>query len=261
MEAIRSCHAAVLACLLMSMFVSGCRLFVPSGSTQSSTPVASPSVADAVPTTQAVVNPLMAEFCPALAGETLASIYARSVELQRINGVDSGVVVDGGARVLKTLTIDDCGQGRGRVTLRFTEDSGGGLSGSELFIKEESTNSIVGLAVSAAGTELTVVPQELAFDKNDSKTAGSSKLVSTRNGCFECHSTVSYDYSMPGAAAFWDNAKLVAGLTPTDLPDGPTPAVDPGRADDPNFADPSAPQVLPKTEPELDTLLIPDPPL
>lgn len=182
----------------------GCKRENASASRTTSTEVTAPA---------AVVS-ILAEFCPTLANEPLASVYARSPVLQQIAGDLSGVVVDGGSRVLKQLTVDDCGSGRGRVTLRFTEDAGGGLAGSELFVKEEATQSIVGLAVAADGTELQAVPEELAFDKSNNKTSKDDRIVRTRSGCFECHSQVSHEYGMPGAAAFWNNAKLVSVFQP-----------------------------------------------
>lgn len=170
----------------------------------------------------------MGEFCDALKGQSPADVAKNGAAstLSTISGAESGVVVTGGQRILKTLTIADCGRGSG-VTIRLTEDQGGGLSGYEVFVRNDSTREVVGLAVAANGSELAVVPKELAFDKDSNKRGANpdgsvNELVHTRMGCFSCHSDVSLNYQIVGAEDFWRDARPVqtfaARVLPSDLP-------------------------------------------
>ncbi len=175
-------------------------------------------------------------FCAALGDEPLAEVFRRATFVTRFAGSDSGILADdAGVRIMKTLTVDQCGEGRGAVTLRFTEDAGGGLTGSELFVKDHATGTVVGLALSAEGAELAEVPTELVKDKiGYSGVVGA--VVRTRSGCFACHGRVSTDFEVPGAAEFWASTIPATSFLPADLPrqGGVVPEAD-AETESPNF--------------------------
>ena len=151
----------------------------------------------------------------------ISDVLSGSTLVKNINGKDSGVVVDEGRRMIYEKTFPSCGNQLG-IILRYSVDFIPGAVAYEIFIKKIETNEIIGLAFNADGEELTEVPTELAFDKNESKGTGefNSKTnfdfdeynkhprVFAREGCFSCHPTVSLE--IDGYDEFWEGAKPVA---------------------------------------------------
>lgn len=106
--------------------VPGTDAATPSDATQAA--VAAPQSPAANPTAPAERS-LLAEFCLAMVDIPFSTIRERATVLAApIPGDESDIITDPkGQRVLKTFAIENCGAGRGAVTIRFTDDQGGGL--------------------------------------------------------------------------------------------------------------------------------------
>lgn len=184
----------------VAALASGCRKQSPQSSLQ------------LTPTATQSSQGLFGEFCASLKNVSAAKVFSAAKPLKYIKGDDSHIIADGGYRILKQYEHKDCGNGSG-VTIRFTDDFGAGMSGSEVFVKNSATNEIVGLALNDRHQEIAYVPEKLAHDKYGIGLNG-KPTVYTRKGCFNCHnSTVDASnvfMELPGAEEFWKNAKYVS---------------------------------------------------
>ena len=125
----------------------------------------------------------------------------------KILATESGILNDDNGKGDRTIVEDTMGSGNKQVQLRYTYDRvvtpTGTLCGFELFIKTKD-GKYLGVALNSKGEILKEVPRALAYDKHGNKLTNKKvETITSGNGCFECHPSVSKTYAMQDAETFW----------------------------------------------------------
>jgi len=143
-----------------------------------------------------------------LAGEQITPCEPPSVPFDPkavVPSQDSGIVVGNGQRTLHNIKLRDCQNKIHwlRWTYDFVQTPKGPICGFEFFVKTPEGN-IIGVGLDKDGKILKEVPRELAFDKHRNKTSDTqSEVITSGQGCFHCHPTVSSEYGMVEHRKFW----------------------------------------------------------
>jgi len=154
--------------------------------------------------------------CPSLKNKPWKEIIQGAREFAwPINDSKSGVLNNLGIRHFFEKDISDCDGQIRSITLRFTLDEvSGQKSVYEVFVKNNDTGEVIGLALNDEGGEITSVPEAIALDKDKNYgEKASHRGIETREGCFRCHgngeNNVSLTYGVVYAQEFWRKAKPV----------------------------------------------------